>query len=325
MRYRNFSMEEAMRMNGLMKDLLPVIQSMPLGKTIRSMSLTVDEDMEYKNSFVALKIEVQGRLSDTHACRLLALADEFPERVVAGGTCNERFGVRGEVLYRLRTTTVIFRWVGLRAIDRVKLYDYYYRDGSFSHSLIENRKVVGVVYYVDNERIRIISASPVGKHAWAVKDAPAFSDQCPEINPCGIFERSLALHDINRAMAELMEQAVKYSPSLKSYPALSCIRKHPKNLPDGVSWCLPEPGDAVYIFGIPSRKELSARLKKAGGTGLSNSGWLDVPYAPDKAYIVKPTSLNAFLQTMPVTKAFQVYPIAEMDWKTIEQLKQDKQ
>ena len=67
MRYRNFSMEEAMRMNGLMKDLLPVIQSMPLGKTIRSMSLTVDEDMEYKNSFVALKIEVQGRLSDTHA------------------------------------------------------------------------------------------------------------------------------------------------------------------------------------------------------------------------------------------------------------------
>ncbi len=320
MRSRNFTIEEAIKLNTRVAELLPEIQAMPFGRRIKGVTCAVDDDADPAQGFPEIRVLFTGKLSDNQLARVTALADEFADEDVPGSDCAERLGVRVETSLKLTSSLIVFRWVGLRRIDSVQPLDYFYTDGTFSPVNYKHKKVEGIVYYVDERQVRIISPSVSSKLPWSTAKAVSLTGTVREVNPFGIFEQDQPIEDLAGGTRQLLEGMAREGLRKSSFPALNYAASFRTDCVLKGDWHLPLPGDAVHLFSRDRRAELSRRLRAIGGKGLSRSCWLGVEYGPDKAYMVQLTTANSLIKAVPSGESFLVFPVAALDWRTIENL-----
>lgn len=320
MRYRNFTINEAGKLDELVTRLLPTIQGMPFGKRIKAMKCEVDDNADVEQGFPEIRVRVDGKLTDKQTEVLCALATEFPEETVEGTTCGERLGVRTTVQRKLRSTVVSFRWTGLRKIDVIRPLDIFYSDGTFSSEVVKDKIAEGVVYYVDEKEIRIVSPKLSGKLPWAIGKLVMLSPELPEINPFGIFELDQSLADLGLASKELLAAISAAGLKRSDFPAIEYVDTFVTECVSKGNWHLPLPGDAAYLFSREQRGELSKRLRQFGGRGLSRSCWLGVEYGESKAYMVQLTTANAMIKTQDKIEGLLAIPVARLTWESIENL-----
>lgn len=318
MRYRNFSMDEAAKLNYHVADKTALIQNMPLGKRVKSVTCEVDDNIDTTEGFPEIRVHVNGKLTDSQLNILCSVAYEFPEERVIDSTCSERMGVRATYVLKIKSAIITFRWIGLRKIDSVCPTDYFFSDGTFSSSYTKDKVAVGVVYYVDEKEVRIVSLQQSGKLPWANEPPFKLTEQSPDINPFGIFEADQPLEDLSTASEKLISAVNRSGKKLSSFPALEFAAESRSAFFKKGEWHLPLAGDAVYLFSRSQRAELSRRLRQLGGKGLCHSCWLGVEYTETKAYIVQLTTANSMIKSVPKTDTNAVFLVARLDWKRLE-------
>ena len=380
MRHRNFTIDEATELNRLVTELLPKIQAMPFGKRIKDMTCQVDDDADPNTGFPEIRVKVDGKLSDSHLKVLCGLAGQFPQEDVPGSTCKERLGVCTMDSHKVTSSMVTFKWCGLRKIDSINLLDYFYADGTFSPTFLATKKVEGIVYFVDAERVRIMSVNNGTKLPWCTADAVRVGESLPVINPFGIFEADQPLEDLKQATKKVegivyfvdaervrimsvnngtklpwcTADAVRVGESLpvinpfgifeadqpledlkqatnrllkgientklkkKDFPALAYVLSYETERIKKGNWHMVLPGDAVHLYSRKQRGELSRNVKRCGGKGLCKNAWLGKEFDDDLAYMVQVTSVNSMIKPESKKTSQMVIPVAELDWETIE-------
>ena len=318
MRHRNFTIDEATELNRLVTELLPKIQAMPFGKRIKDMTCQVDDDADPNTGFPEIRVKVDGKLSDSHLKVLCGLAGQFPQEDVPGSTCKERLGVCTMDSHKVTSSMVTFKWCGLRKIDSINLLDYFYADGTFSPTFLATKKVEGIVYFVDAERVRIMSVNNGTKLPWCTADAVRVGESLPVINPFGIFEADQPLEDLKQATNRLLKGIENTKLKKKDFPALAYVLSYePERIKKG-NWHMVLPGDAVHLYSRKQRGELSRNVKRCGGKGLCKNAWLGKEFDDDLAYMVQVTSVNSMIKPESKKTSQMVIPVAELDWETIE-------
>ena len=213
---------------------------------------------------------------------------------------------------------VTFKWCGLRKIDSINLLDYFYADGTFSPTFLATKKVEGIVYFVDAERVRIMSVNNGTKLPWCTADAVRVGESLPGINPFGIFEADQPLEDLKQATNRLLKGIENTKLKKKDFPALAYVLSYETERIKKGNWHMVLPGDAVHLYSRKQRGELSRNVKRCGGKGLCKNAWLGKEFDDDLAYMVQVTSVNSMIKPESKKTSQMVIPVAELDWETIE-------
>jgi hypothetical protein len=321
MRNRNFTIDEAVKLNDLVAKAFLQIKEMPFGKRIKSLSCEVDDNADPTGGFPEIRVHSDGKLSDSHLRVVCGLANEFSDENVRCSKYAEKLGVRVTVTVKIKLTIVTFRWIGLRKIDTIQPLDYFYADGTFAPVFIRGKKAEGVVYYADEKEIRIVSPQVSAKIPWAEEKCQIkLSSRQPEINPFGIFEADQPMEDLNATHEDLMNGVRKSGKRLYDFPALNYVASCRSEFFKKGDFRLPLPGDAMHLFSREKRAELSRKLRQIGGKGLCRSCWLGTEFGEGQAYMVQLTTANSMIKNMCKSDYFVVFPVVTLDWKSVESL-----
>ena len=319
MQVRTFTIEEACLFNQTVHELLPVLQSMPLGKNIKELKTEATDVEDVSQGFPELQIRVTGRPADPQLERLKQVAELFPNEIPLDNTNGELYGVRCQVELKSRSALLTFRWESLRVIDHVQVGFLLCQDGVFRQTTDAKHPACGIVYYTDPTRIRVLypKASPKPL-SWRISPATHPLYAAVQISPLIVFEGVDALRPLQPADESWLSRLGERGEGPADYPAWEWVsRIDTPILPQG-RWALPTASDAHFLYKQEQLRILNKVLKPVGDP-LKKENWLQDESDGLSAYVTHPGPLNTLVSLQSKNDPFQVRAVAELSWKEVEQ------
>ena len=286
------------------------IQAMPLGKSVKKFDFEFTGDPSV-DAVEEVAVLFKGRPTDAHLDCLASILEAFPDKVVEGSTCGERIGLRYTVNLRSQSAKVVFRWVGLRVIDRIKVGDYIYADRSISARLETGKQPLAVVYDIATNQVRIISTQ-MGKFAWG--------EGCvlpvrPHVDSFISFKKAWQLGDF-------FEHRQAWTVGYKAIPdgqlpAAAFVAHLQDALFQPGDWCLPTVDEGALVFSAALRPVLSRALARVG-VSLNKGCWLMDEQSDSTAYKILYGQIHSSVVGASKNQVNPVLAVSALRWDELE-------
>lgn len=286
------------------------IQAMPLGKSVKRFDFEFTGDPS-ADTVEEVSVFLKGRPTDAHLDRFASILETFPDKAIKNSTCGERLGLRYSVNLRSQSAKIVFRWVGLRVIDRINVGDYIYADRSISARLEAGEQPLAVVYEVTADLLRVISTQ-MGKFAWG---EGCVLPARPHVDSFISFKKAWQLGDF-------FERRQAWTEGYKAIPdELLPAATFVANLQDGLfqsgDWCLPTVDEGALIFSAALRPVLSRALYRVGVT-LNKGCWLMDEQSDSAAYKILYGQIHSSVIGAPKSQVNPVLAVSALRWDELE-------